>query len=146
MLTTSQLPCDMICASADKATVQSPQHHRSCHFFCKDCKGSGICEHQRLRTRCNDCKGSGICEHQRRRTQCKDCTGSGICVHWNNKRICVHCANGDKDLVDDSEVEALVLIVYDVEEVEALVPILYHLLAGDMIFLNQCLRWVNIVP
>jgi len=128
MLTTWQLPCDMICASADKATVQSPQHHRSCHFFCKDCKGSGICE------------------HQRRRTQCKDCTGSGICVHWNNKRICVHCANGDKDLVDDSEVEALVLIVYDVEEVEALVPILYHLLAGDMIFLNQCLRWVNIVP
>ena len=39
----------------------------------KDCDGSGICEHQRIRSTCKDCGGSGICEHQRRRNLCKEC-------------------------------------------------------------------------
>jgi len=40
---------------------------------CKDCSGSGLCEHQRVRSQCKDCGGSSICEHQRRRSRCKDC-------------------------------------------------------------------------
>ena len=43
---------------------------------CKDCGGSGICEHSRIRWLCKDCGGSGICEHSRQRSQCKDCGGS----------------------------------------------------------------------
>jgi len=30
---------------------------------CKDCGGSSICEHQRVRNKCKDCGGSSICEH-----------------------------------------------------------------------------------
>ena len=41
--------------------------------MCKECGGSGICEHGRQRSRCKECGGSGICEHGRRRTQCKEC-------------------------------------------------------------------------
>jgi hypothetical protein len=34
---------------------------------CKDCGGSGICEHGRWRSECKECGGSGICEHGRHR-------------------------------------------------------------------------------
>jgi hypothetical protein len=44
----------------------------------KDCGGSGICEHGRLKRQCKDCGGSGICEHGRVKWQCKDCGGSGM--------------------------------------------------------------------
>jgi len=33
---------------------------------CKDCGGSGLCQHQRQRSQCKDCGGGGLCEHQRR--------------------------------------------------------------------------------
>ena len=39
---------------------------------CKDCGGSGLCEHGRLRNTCKDCGGGSICEHGRRRSTCKD--------------------------------------------------------------------------
>ena len=55
--------------------------HQRIRSRCKDCGGSSICEHQRIRSRCKDCGGSGICEHQRQRSQCKDCGGSSICEH-----------------------------------------------------------------
>ena len=33
--------------------------------MCKDCDGSSLCEHGRVRSRCKDCGGSGLCEHGR---------------------------------------------------------------------------------
>ena len=40
---------------------------------CKECSGSGICEHGRRRNYCKECGGSQICEHGRCRYQCKEC-------------------------------------------------------------------------
>jgi len=48
---------------------------------CKDCGGSGLCEHQRVRSKCEDCGGSGLGEHQRVRSKCRDCGGSSLCEH-----------------------------------------------------------------
>ena len=39
---------------------------------CKECGGSGICEHGRVRSQCKECGGSGICEHGRVRSKCKE--------------------------------------------------------------------------
>ena len=61
--------------------------------LCKECGGSAICEHGRVRSTCKDCGGhqsgdlrarssalvyarsggSQICEHGRRRSRCKEC-------------------------------------------------------------------------
>ena len=49
--------------------------------MCKDCGGSGICEHGRRRSRCKECSGSGICEHGRRRNVCKECEECGTVSH-----------------------------------------------------------------
>ena len=38
---------------------------------CKDCGGSGICEHGRQQCQCIDCRGTGICEHGKHRSYCK---------------------------------------------------------------------------
>ena len=48
-------------------------------------------------------------------------------MHHRIKRNCNYCENGDTDLIDDSEVEALVAILHALEGVEALVPILYDI-------------------
>jgi len=74
-----------------------------------------------------DCHGGSLCEHQRLQTLCKDCMGNGICVHRRIKRNCNYCQNSDTELTDDSEVEALVPILHDLEEVEFLVPILHDI-------------------
>ena len=58
---------------------------------CKDCGGSGLCEHQRVKRQCKDCGGSGVCEHQRSRSQCKDCGGSGFCEHQRSRSQCKDC-------------------------------------------------------
>ena len=40
------------------------------------------CPHGRwARTRCKDCGGSGLCEHGRRHSQCKECGGGNVCEH-----------------------------------------------------------------
>ena len=62
---------------------------------CKDCGGSGICDHQRRRTACRDCRGSSFCEHQRRRAECRKCEGSSICVHRRRRSECNPCQRGD---------------------------------------------------
>ena len=67
--------------------------------MCKECGGSGICEHGRRRSHCKECGGSSICEHGRRRQQVqgvrglehlrareaakqgKECGGGSICEH-----------------------------------------------------------------
>ena len=33
----------------------------------KDCGGSGLCPHQRIKSTCKQCKGASICPHQRQR-------------------------------------------------------------------------------
>ena len=38
--------------------------HGESRYDCIDC-GSSICEHKRRRRRCKECGGSGICEHKR---------------------------------------------------------------------------------
>jgi len=45
---------------------------------CKECGGSQICEHKRLRSFCKECGGSQICEHNRQRSTCKDCAHSSF--------------------------------------------------------------------
>ena len=67
--------------------------------MCKECGGSGLCEHGRRRNECKECGGSSICEHGRRRSQCKECGGGSICEHgrqrsrckeWGGSGICEH--------------------------------------------------------
>ena len=52
---------------------------------CKECGGSGICEHGRVRTNCKECGGASICEHGRQRSHCKECGGSQICEHGRQR-------------------------------------------------------------
>jgi hypothetical protein len=61
---------------------------------CKDCGGSGVCEHGRVRTQCKDCGGSGICKHGRVRGVCKDCGGGSICEHGRVRGVCKDCGGG----------------------------------------------------
>ena len=61
------------------------------HRFCRVHIGSGICEHDRRKSKCKYCGGSEICEHERQRSQCKDCGGSGICEHDMRKSQCKYC-------------------------------------------------------
>ena len=58
---------------------------------CKDCGGSGICQHGRERSQCKDCGGSSICEHGRRKSACKDCGGGSICEHGRVRSRCKDC-------------------------------------------------------
>ena len=59
--------------------------------MCKECGGSGICEHGRLRSQCKECGGSSICEHGRVRGVCKDCGGGSICEHRRVRHYCKDC-------------------------------------------------------
>ena len=65
--------------------------------MCKECGGSGICEHGRQRSGCKDCGGSGICEHGRIRSVCKDCGGGNTkCEHGRQRSKCKDCGGGNK--------------------------------------------------
>ena len=44
---------------------------------CKNCGGSGLCEHGRQRSQCKEGGGGGLCEHGRVRRRCKECRGGG---------------------------------------------------------------------
>ena len=72
--------------------------------MCKECGGSGICEHRRRRNRCKECGGSGICEHGRQRHTCKACGGSGICEHGRQRSKCKECG-GHVIILEATEVE-----------------------------------------
>eukprot|EP00605_Chrysophyceae_sp_TOSAG23-4_P001203 GSChrysophyteH1.ASY1.ANO1.1312.1 assembled CDS len=62
---------------------------------CKECGGSGICEHGRLYLyKGNVCMwrhGKICCEHGREKYRCKECGGSGICEHGRQKSRCKEC-------------------------------------------------------
>jgi hypothetical protein len=58
---------------------------------CRECGGSQICEHNRIKSSCKECGGSQICEHGKRKYECKECGGSRICEHNRIKSICKEC-------------------------------------------------------
>ncbi len=60
----------------DVCTSGQHKHNRWGKSRCKECGGSAICEHGRLKYSCKECGGSGICEHDRRKSKCKECGGS----------------------------------------------------------------------
>jgi hypothetical protein len=58
---------------------------------CVACKGTGVCEHKRIRSRCVDCGGNQICEHRRLRETCIECGGARICEHRRIRNDCSIC-------------------------------------------------------
>ena len=60
-------------------------------YQCKDCGGSSICEHKRVRAYCKICKGSQICAHGRVKSYCTACKSSRICPHGVQRGSCVTC-------------------------------------------------------
>ena len=42
---------------------------------CRECGGSSICTHGRVKSQCKECGGSAICTHGRRKSRCKECRG-----------------------------------------------------------------------
>jgi hypothetical protein len=60
---------------------------------CKDCGGSSVCKHNRLRSVCKLCGGGSICEHGRVRSYCKDCGGGGVCIHNRVRSNCRLCGS-----------------------------------------------------
>ena len=67
------------CAAAATAPADPSTHARKSE--CKECWGSGVCEHDRIRSLCKECNGLQICEHDRRRSRCKEFLGTSICPH-----------------------------------------------------------------
>ena len=55
--------------------------------YCKDCKGSAKCVHERVRSRCKDCNGSAICQHLKRRSRYKDCDPKGHLAYIVGNRV-----------------------------------------------------------
>ena len=45
---------------------------------CRDCGGTSVCEHGRVRAECCDCGGTSVCEHGRLRRKRRDC-GNFLC-------------------------------------------------------------------
>jgi DnaJ-class molecular chaperone len=41
--------------------------------YCKECHGTGLCEHLRMKSKCKDCGGGSICIHQKLKSRCKMC-------------------------------------------------------------------------
>ena len=60
-------------------------------YLCKECGGSGICQHNRQKRKCKECGGSSICQHSRQKHLCKECGGSSICQHKRQKSRCKEC-------------------------------------------------------
>jgi hypothetical protein len=66
--------------------------HGRFQYYCKDCKGAGICEHKRVRCRCRKCgTGSQICQHKKDRRKCIECRGPNICTHGRYRYVCKEC-------------------------------------------------------
>ena len=59
---------------------------------CVECRGSGICIHDRQRTTCVECRGSSMCVHDRQRAICIECHGSSICDHNKQRNTCIQCS------------------------------------------------------
>ena len=73
--------------------------HGRRRYNCKECGGGGICEHGRQRYICKECGGKGICEHGRQRRRCKECGGGGICEHGRRRYVCKDCGGGRQETI-----------------------------------------------
>jgi hypothetical protein len=58
---------------------------------CRDCGGSQICPHNKVRYECRECGGGAYCEHGKTKMYCRPCGGSGLCEHDKLKNICKQC-------------------------------------------------------
>jgi hypothetical protein len=54
--------------------------------------------HMKIRYQCKECGGSSICQHGRlkyNKTKCKECLQEGItyglCIHKKRRTVCVEC-------------------------------------------------------
>ena len=62
---------------------------------CKQCGGSRICTHGRVKRFCKECGGSGLCVHQKRIYLCR------LCKREKRRSKC-KSKSEDGDNVDDS--------------------------------------------
>jgi hypothetical protein len=60
-------------------------------YYCKECDGKGLCQHDKKKSICIECGGSEICKHKRHKYRCKECRGSQICSHGKDKYFCFEC-------------------------------------------------------
>ena len=79
-----QMQCGWVWLGMRARTVEEPR--------CKECGGSGLCPHGRVKWWCKECGGTaGICTHGRRKYYCKECGGAGVCLHGRQKHSCKEC-------------------------------------------------------
>lgn len=87
--------CAKMLAYLDKNRCPHGKMNKSA---CKDCKGTSICEHGKVRTYCPDCAGGSLCEHKKRKDRCKKCKDlyglHQYCIHGSPKTSCVECGGG----------------------------------------------------
>ena len=83
------------CLSSQRARVSprgggkgKQKRKKSTH---RECKGSSICEHNRIRSQCAECEGSRICPYKRRKSHCLEFRGSSICRHNRCRSRCKDC-------------------------------------------------------
>jgi ribosomal protein S27AE len=58
----------------------------------KECGGTSICEHNRIRKQCKQCGGPRICAHNRQRSGCQQCGGVSISEHNRQRYSCKQCS------------------------------------------------------
>ena len=76
----------MLCANYSKFSTAS--NHTK---YCKECKGTMICEHNKDNRYCKECEGTTICEHNTDKRYCNECGGTKLCEHNKDKRYCADC-------------------------------------------------------
>ncbi|KAJ3219508.1 hypothetical protein HK099_004667, partial [Clydaea vesicula] len=67
--------------------------HKKERYYCRDCKGKGICKHDKRNNNCIECKK--YCKHELRKEDCKDCLAF-LCVHLKHKNRCRDCSKFKK--------------------------------------------------
>ena len=84
-------------ATADTASEALQMSARQQRSSCKECGGTGICQHGRIRSRCKECRGASICQHGRIRIRCKGSRCGGKrrkqykCLHGRRRKECKEC-------------------------------------------------------
>lgn len=67
-------------------------HGKSGKYYCKECKGKGICEHNNYKRTCKECGGKQLCEHKKDKRRCTKCGGEHICQHERYIKECLQCS------------------------------------------------------
>ena len=58
---------------------------------CKECGGSALCCHSKLKCYCKECGGSALCCHGRQKRHCRECCGPLFCQHRIYRSLCKEC-------------------------------------------------------